>query len=181
VNRRLFFAGFLGTPVWTAAPIRVSRYDGSPEVIHPSEHTATVLLFLSTLCPISNAYSERIQSLVASHRAQPVRWILIDSNENESAGDAREYARAAGLPLPLHKDWRNVVADRYGATLTPEAVLLDASGRVRYRGAIDDARNPARVRTHGLRSAIDAVLAGKPVDPASLRAFGCAIKRVPRT
>jgi hypothetical protein len=62
--------------------------------------------------------------------------------------------------------------------MTPEAVLLDPAGAVRYQGAIDDARNPARVRIDGLRQAIDAVLAGQPVPVDRLRAFGCSIKRV---
>jgi hypothetical protein len=70
------------------------------------------------------------------------------------------------------------MADRYNARMTPEAVLLDPAGAVRYQGAIDDARNPARVRIEGLRLAIDAVLAGQPVPVHRLRAFGCSIKRV---
>jgi hypothetical protein len=70
------------------------------------------------------------------------------------------------------------VADRFGATLTPEAVVIDAGGASRYQGAIDDARNPARVKVAALQIAIKDLLAGRPVSVKSKRAFGCAIKKV---
>src|SRR5205085_7144414 len=72
----------------------------------------------------------------------------------------------------------NVVADRFGATVTPESYVIDSSGTIRYHGQIDDSRNEARIRTPGLRMALDAVLAGKPVTVQETKAFGCTIKRV---
>jgi len=178
VNRRLFLGGFVPAPLWSASPIRLSRPDGLPEYVDPKQYQATVLLFLSTICPISNAYQDRILALAAQWAGKPVRLLLIDSNDNESAAEAAQYAADVKFPLPLLKDWRNTVADRFGATLTPEAVVLDHDGAVRYQGAIDDARNPARVKVGAVQTAVADLLARRPVSVKSIRAFGCAIKKV---
>jgi hypothetical protein len=69
-------------------------------------------------------------------------------------------------------------------TVTPEAVLLDDRGRVRYRGRIDDQfaarqRRNAAPRTHELRDAIAAVLAGREVAEPHVEAVGCPLPEVP--
>lgn len=178
MNRRLFLGGFLPAPLWSASPIRLSRPDGVPELVDPTQYQATVLLFLSTVCPISNAYQDRIRALAAEFSGRAVRLLPVDSNDNESAAEAARYSADVKLPAPLYKDWRNTVADRFGVTLTPEAVVLDSSGAVRYQGAIDDARNPARVKVEAVRIAVADLLAGRPVSVKPIRAFGCAIKKV---
>lgn len=144
----------------------------------PPSGDVTVILFLSTVCPISKAYTDRIQGLFSRYAGKPVRFVLLNSNVNETEEETRVYSQDAGFPVALRQDASNVIADRYNARLTPEAVLLDDTGKVRYQGAIDDARNPARVKVEALRQAIDAVLAKQPVPLESLRAFGCSIKRV---
>jgi hypothetical protein len=78
----------------------------------------------------------------------------------------------------VYRDEKNLLADKLKAQSTPEAFVFDASGRLRYRGQIDDAANPARVRTHSLRDAINAVLNDRPVTSARTRALGCAIHRI---
>ena len=75
-------------------------------------------------------------------------------------------------------DKNNALADRLGARMTPEAFVLDQHGDIRYRGFIDDAKNPARVTHSGLRGALDAVLAGTPVTNPETKSFGCTIHRV---
>ena len=69
------------------------------------------------------------------------------------------------------------IADKLGATVTPEAYFLDADNKLVYHGRIDNARNAAEVQTPDLRNAIDATLAGKPVEKTEAKAFGCSIKR----
>ena len=55
--------------------------------------------------------------------------------------------------------------------------MLDGSGVTRYHGAIDDAKYEARVKVSALKDAIDAVLEGKTVTRAEMKAFGCTIHR----
>jgi hypothetical protein len=73
-----------------------------------------------------------------------------------------------------------VVADKFGAQVTPETFVIDKSGVILYHGAIDDSQNPANIKTQGLRMALDAVLGGQSVAKAETKAFGCTIKRAKR-
>ncbi len=181
MNRRLFLCGFLPAPLWSAADLRLSRTDGLPEYVDTKQYRATVLLFLSTVCPISNAYQDRIHALIKHFADKPVRVLLVNANDNETAAETEQYAKDVKFPVPILKDWRNTVADRFGATLTPEAIVLDANATPRYQGAIDDASNPARVKIEAVRIAVDDVLAGRPVSVKPIRAFGCAIKKVSKS
>jgi hypothetical protein len=178
VTRRLLLGGLAAAPAWSAAGFRVSHPDGSIETVDPEQYRATVLLFLSNVCPISNDYQDRIRAMMAAFAGRGARFVLLNANDNEPAEETARYAADVRFAAPVYKDWRNKVADRFGATMTPEAVVLDAGGAVRYRGAIDDARNPARMRVAAVRTAVEDLLAGRAVSVKPIRAFGCAIKKV---
>lgn len=137
----------------------------------------TVIIFVSTRCPVSNMYNERMRKLAEDYKAKGVHVVGINSNAPEPADEIRQHAAEKGLAFPILKDSGARVADRLGATRTPEAFLLDAQNRLVYHGALDNAQNPVMVNTHHLRNAVDAVLAGKTVERPEVKAFGCTIKR----
>ena len=137
----------------------------------------TVIIFVATKCPISNAYNERMQKLADDYRARGVNVVGINPNVAELADEVKRHAAENGLKFPILKDTGNKIADRYDAQVTPEAYLLDASGKLVYRGRIDNSRNGDSISSTDLRDAIEAVLAGKPVEKAEVKAFGCSIKR----
>jgi peroxiredoxin len=135
------------------------------------------LIFISTRCPVSNMYNERMQKVADDYAARGVPVVGINSNREETAEEIRTHAAGKGLKFTILKDEGAKIADRLGAGRTPEVFLLDAAGRLVYHGAVDNAQNPVMVNTHHLRNAIDAVIAGKPVERAEVKAFGCSIKR----
>ncbi|MCS7023534.1 MAG: redoxin domain-containing protein [Bryobacteraceae bacterium] len=141
----------------------------------------TVVVFVSTICPISNDYNDRLIALYREFEPRGVQWLFLNSNSNETATDILRHTEAAGFPFSIYQDPGNHVADRLGATVTPQAFLLDRQGIVRYRGQIDDARNPARVSVHALKQALEDLLAGRMVARQETRAFGCTIKRVKKS
>lgn len=178
MNRRLFLGGFLPAPAWSAAAIRLSRTDGRPEYVDAKQQRATVLVFFSTACPVTRSYVERIRDLAAFLEGKPARLLLINANDSEPAAAVQRFLDEAGLPGPAYKDWRGTVADRFGATMTPEAVVIDATGAARYVGGIDDARHRSHVRVEAVKIAVEDLLAGRPVSIKPIRAFGCAISKV---
>ena len=137
----------------------------------------TVLIFIATRCPVSNAYNERMEKLYEDYKARGISVVGINSNSTESSDDIKAHASTNNLTFTILKDKGNKIADLLGAERTPEVYLLDASNKLVYRGRIDNARNSTSVSTNDLRDAIDAVLAGKPVAKTSVPAFGCSIKR----
>ena len=139
--------------------------------------SGTLILFVATQCPVSNAYNERMQKLAEDFSARGVNVVGINSNVSEPASEVKQHAAANGLNFTILKDAGNQVADRYDAQVTPEAYLLDASGKLVYHGRIDNSRNGNSITSSELREAVEAVLAGKPVEKAEAKAFGCSIKR----
>jgi peroxiredoxin len=137
----------------------------------------TVLIFIATQCPISNAYNGRMQKLVEDYKAKGFNVVGINSNSTEPAAEVKSHAAEKGLTFPILKDPNNKIADHFSAQATPEAYLLDASGKLVYRGRIDNARFGYVITANELRDAMEATLAGKPVEKAEAKAFGCSITR----
>jgi peroxiredoxin len=137
----------------------------------------SVLIFVATRCPVSNAYNERMEKLSQDFTARGINVIGINANAGDSAAAVKAHAAENKLTFAVLKDPINKVADRLGASVTPEAYFLDAHNKLVYRGRIDNAKDPAQVNSSELRDAIEATLAGKPVAKTTATAFGCTIKR----
>jgi peroxiredoxin len=137
----------------------------------------SVLIFVATKCPVSNAYNERMEKLAQDYRDRGINVIGINSNAPENGAAIKAHAAENKLTFPILKDSGNKVANRLGATVTPEVYFLDANNKLIYRGRIDNAKDAAQVNSSELRDAIEATLAGKPVAKTTAAAFGCSIKR----
>ena len=164
-----------------AQPPSITDLDGRVRRPFTPSRAAAVLLFVSTDCPISNAYAPEIQSVCRSSVARGVDCLVIYEDAQVGVAQAREHRKAYGFgDIPAAVDARRTMATAAGATITPEAVVIDKKGAVRYRGRIDDVyvdlgrRRPAPT-THDLRDAIDAVVAGQGVPRQSTPALGCYI------
>jgi peroxiredoxin len=137
----------------------------------------TVLLFIAVQCPVSNAYNERMEKLAEDYKAKGIAVIGINANATEDAAVVKAHASEHKLSFTILKDPGNKIADKLGATVTPEAYFLDANNKLLYHGRIDNARNAAQIETNDLRNALDAALAGKAIEKTEAKAFGCSIKR----
>jgi peroxiredoxin len=153
----------------TGKDVNLTAYRGSKVLI---------LMFISTQCPISNAYNTRMAALATDYAGRGVAFVGINSNREEAPEEIAEHARTNGFSFPVLKDLDNVHADRFGASVTPEAYVFDASWVLRYHGRIDDNRAGTHIQSPDLRNALDALLAGKDVPVAETKAFGCTIKRI---
>jgi len=136
-----------------------------------------VLIFISVQCPVSNAYNERMEKLAQDYKAKGINVIGINSNVAEDAAAVKAHAAEHSLTFTILKDPGNKIADKLGASVTPEAYFLDPNNKLLYHGRIDNARNPEQIETSDLRNALDAALAGKAIEKTEAKAFGCTIKR----
>lgn len=137
----------------------------------------SVILFIAVQCPVSNAYNERMEQLAQDFKAKGINVIGINSNSTEDAAAVKDHAAQHKFSFVILKDAGNKIADRFGAKVTPEAYLLDASNKLVYHGRIDNSKDPAGVSSSELRDAMNLVVAGKPVEKTSAVSFGCTIKR----
>lgn len=138
----------------------------------------TVLIFIAVQCPVSNAYNERMEKLAEDYKAKGINVIGINANVKEDAAAVKAHAAEHKLTFTILKDTDNKVADKLGASVTPEAYFLNANNKLVYHGRIDNSKDASGVNSSELRDAIEATLAGKPVEKTSALAFGCNIKRL---
>lgn len=136
------------------------------------------IIFLSAQCPVVRGYVERINQLAADYKAKGINFIGINSNATESLDWVRSNAAENNYKFPILIDKGNVLADRLGATVTPEVYYFDAKNVLLFHGAIDNDRSGRNVSSNYLRTAFDAGLNGKKIEKPTANAFGCSIKRV---
>ncbi len=70
-----------------------------------------------------------------------------------------------------------MLADKWGASVTPEVYYLDAKNVLLYHGAIDNDRSGKNITEQYLKTAFDSSLAGKAIAKTRANAFGCTIKK----
>jgi len=146
---------------------------------------ASVILFVTTDCPIANGYAPAIRAICEDHADDALRFFLVHVDPDVTPARAREHARAYRLPdVPILLDHEHRLVAATGAEITPEAVVVRPGGKVAYQGRIDDQygdlgrRRPAATR-HDLRAALRAVLEGRTPDPARTEPVGCTIPDLP--
>lgn len=139
---------------------------------------AIVVMFIATQCPISNDYNERMVKLYQDYSPQNIAFVGINPNKQEDIEEIKEHSQKNKFAFPVLKDWDNVIADRFKASVTPEIYVLNPDFEELYHGRIDDSRREGNIKSQDLRAALDAILAGEPVPTTKTKAFGCTIKRV---
>jgi predicted neuraminidase len=150
-----------------AQPVRVERLDGSSLTIdNYAEHAATALVFLSTRSADSRAAVEPIRTANQKYRRRKMMFVAVFPNTAESSEEVRQFCQTSGFVFPCYRDPSGAAARVLGATVTPEAFLVDSGGAVIYRGSVA-----------GLASAVDEVAAKKPVSIASTAPAGAPIGR----
>jgi peroxiredoxin len=139
---------------------------------------AIVVMFIATECPVSNAYNTRMEKLYKEYNEKGIAFLGINTNKAESSGRIKEHAEKNGLTFTILKDEKNIIADRFGASFTPEIYVLDGNFKVVYHGRIDNSKSESDVESQDLKNALNEILDGKEVTKKETKAFGCSIKRV---
>jgi peroxiredoxin len=170
-----------GPAIGAAAPrFELKTIDGKDFSLADAEksNALVVLVFVSTTCPYSNAYNDRMRDIASTYAKKGVLFVGVNSNSTETVQDAVNHAKKHGHTFTIVKDPGNKVADLYDARRTPEAFVIAKDGKLEYHGRIDENYEDAsKVTSPDLKNALDALLASQPVAKAETKAFGCTIKR----
>ena len=144
---------------------------------------ALLVMFISRHCPYVQHVKHELARLGSDYAGTPLGIVAISSNyipdyPDDAPARLAEMAAELGLNYPVCYDETQAVAKAYDAACTPDFFLYDAQRRLVYRGQLDGARprNDTPVTGVDLRAAIDAVLAGGPVNPQQRPSVGCNIK-----
>ena len=157
----------------------LADYNGNKHSLSQyKDSKAIVVMFIATECPVSNAYNARMEKLFKEYNEKGFTFLGINSNKAESVSRIKEHAVENELTFTILKDEKNVIADKFGASFTPEIYVLDGSFNVLYHGRIDNSKSESDVQSQDLKNALNEILDGKEVTKKETKAFGCSIKRV---
>jgi hypothetical protein len=187
--RALLLSVVLSASAVSAAgdPLQFRGLNGEALALFAPQGKASAMFFIASDCPISNWYAPTIQQVCREYASRGVDCTLmyedVDLGKTPAALDAsvrthlREYRYDS---MSAAVDRTRVVAKRAKATITPQVVVVDRAGAIRYRGRIDNAyadfgKPRQHVTSHDLRVSLDAVLAGRPVPAPETEALGCYI------
>src|SRR5262245_32550830 len=163
------------------APQELRDIDGHAVRLFTPAGIANLLLFVASDCPISNGYAPEIQRICRDYSSKGLLCALIYEDLRIDAAGVRSHLddyRYSGIQTVIDSD--GAVARRAGASVTPQAIVVDAEAKVRYRGRIDNlsaalGQRRHRATVHDLRDALDAVIAFRRVATPETEAIGCFI------
>lgn len=157
--------------------------DGSKVTLSSLKGKVVVLEWFNPGCPfVVSAHEGGPLEGMASELDGKVEWLAINSGAPGKQGHGVDTNKAAvekwkmGHPVLLDED--GTVGKTYGATNTPQMVVIDASGKVTYWGALDNAPRGQHNGKHVAytKNAIEATLAGQPAKPDRTQPWGCSVK-----
>lgn len=157
---------------------------GKPMAYHEAMgKNGLLVMFSCNTCPFVIKNQPTTIQTATYATSKGVGVVAINSNEARREGDdafdaMKEYAGKQGYKFPYLVDAGSKLADAFGANHTPEIFLFDRDGKLVYKGAMNDnPGNPGEAKEIYINNAIDAMIAGRPIEPAVTKSIGCSIKR----
>ena len=181
----------LGDPALAqpAPPFSVLGHDGKVYALDQLKGHPVVLEWMNPGCPFSKAQYDAgaPQGLQKKYAAKGVVWLSVDSSAEGRQGYLPDAAAAAAFlkqrgaaPSALVRDTEGSLGQLYGAKTTPHYFIIDAQGRLAYKGAADDhaSAEPSEVKQSNsyVAAALDALLAGRKVALSQTKPYGCGVK-----
>lgn len=149
-------------------------------VLNPPRDEVSVVVFITTDCPIANSYQPTLSRMAEQFSGQGVSFYLVHPSSRVTARAAKKHAEDFQLDSPIILDHSQVIAKHLSAKVTPEAFVIDDTGKTRYRGRIDNlyagfGKKRRQPTQHDLRDAITATLSDQSTVMRKTDAIGCRI------
>jgi len=142
----------------------------------------TVYVFLAESCPISQQATLPLRELHAKYAARGVRFVGVFPGSTATAASVAEFKGKYAVPFSLQLDPKQELTHRLKASITPEAVVMAAGGRILYQGRLDDryaalGERRSLSQHHELAEALADLAAGRPVAVPRTEPVGCFIEQ----
>ncbi|MDB5442138.1 MAG: hypothetical protein JWP73_514 [Phenylobacterium sp.] len=169
----------------SAQPIRVDNFMlvdqelGSHELYRMADAPAIVLITQMNGCPISRSQAPAYKELEKAFAGKGVRFMMLNSATQDTREAIQQEAKEAGYDMPILMDSNQIVGESLGVQRTAEVYVINPkTWQVIYHGPVDDRSDygsQKAVEHRYAADALDSLLAGKPVQLASLTSKGCLI------
>jgi hypothetical protein len=143
--------------------------------LRPVDKKATVVVFLSALCPCSKSHRDQLRQLSQKHT--DINFVGVHSNIDEEKTQVVSYFKEAQHGFLILRDRNTGIADRFKVPKTPHAYVVSPQGQIVFQGGITDSSNAASATAFYLQDALEDVSAGRPVRLAEAKSIGCGLLR----
>ncbi len=174
---------YQGLPLGSTAPeFSLPAVDGRTYSLGSfRENHILVVAFWCNHCPYVQAWEDRTIAVQKDFAKRGVQFVMINSNDEASYPEDDfahmvERAKMKGYNFPYLRDETQKVVEAYGGVCTPDFFVFDASRKLRYRGRLDDSKEPKGVKRELVREVLDALLAGREPPATFFPPMGCSIK-----
>ena len=138
---------------------------------------ACVLVFTCNTCPVAIAYEDKLIAIAKEYQPKGITILAINPNPADVVPadgfpQMIQRAKEKGFPYPYLYDETQEVARAYGASNTPHVFVVGPDHKILYEGAIDNRHE----KPDYLTDALDAGLAGKPIEKPATAQWGCSVK-----
>lgn len=144
---------------------------------------ATVIMFICNHCPYVKHVVHELVRLAKDYQAKDIGFVAISANDaagypEDAPEKMTQLARQLGFSFPYLYDETQSTAKAYQAACTPDFFIFDKDLLCIYRGQLDGSRPGNKIPVTGkdIRSALDNILQGKPINPHQIPSMGCNIK-----
>lgn len=146
-----------------------------------ADKEVVVICFTCNTCEYAVDYEDRLVALAKKFDDGGGKCALVAINPNLIKEDLlpamQERAKSKGFEfLYVHDDAGQQMAKSYGATYTPEFMVLNKERKVVYLGAMDDSPNGKKITKKYVEDAASAALAGKLPETTETPAVGCVVR-----
>jgi hypothetical protein len=160
--------------------LRVKDSAGVLQSIPNPDSKATLLFIVAVDCPIANRLAPEIARIIKDYEKQSVKSLLVYPDTSRKSSDVTKHIKEFGFGASGALDLKHTIVKSCGATVTPQAVIINSKGYVQYLGRINDffeehGKTNPKPKSNDLRDALDAMLAGKPIKNPVTQAVGCYI------
>jgi peroxiredoxin len=168
--------------VGAAAPgFTLTNQEGKQVSLAELKGKVVVLEWWNERCPVSarHAKAGTMKELAGRYADKGVVWLAVNSTEGSDVASNAKAAAAVKLNYAILDDAKGAVGKAYGAQCTPHMFVIDKAGKLAYAGAIDDdadGEKKPEARANYVARAIEALLAGKTVETAETKPYGCGVK-----
>ncbi len=156
-----------------AAPARVDNFMlvdqnlEAHELYRLADASAVVVVTQANGDAVVRALAPALKALKATYGARGVEFVMLNSSQKDSREAVIAEAKSAGYDTPVLLDGNQIVGESLGVTRSAEVLVINPkTWTVAWRGALD-AKSAA--------AALDAVIAGKPVQIVSVISRGAMI------
>ncbi len=136
-------------------------------------------LFLSDECVITQFYVPTLNDISAKY-GDEVDMVAIFPNFSSKPKKIEAFYDKYQLTIPHKTDYYKELSRSLGATVTPEAILLDTVGKIRYQGRIDNSyvqigKRRRVTSTQELSDALSSLISDIKIEIPQTEAIGCFI------